>query len=173
MAEIPSLDIFTYCYVFAWFNCQRVFAYVLGPPPVPSRGRTNNSTLGGKWMATPFPKSLRSNEMKPFDSAPAGGGMLRDDMQDLSRVGAGDTLCLITSASPKRQVFLGLILNVPTPNLITKITVVTIIILSIYGEPCLCNSLILEGPRTHFPVLTPMNFPSSSLGLIPQAGSFP
>lgn len=57
MAKIPSLSIFTYCYVLAWFNCQWVFAYVLGPPPMPSRS-TNNSRLGGSMNGDAPPQQV-------------------------------------------------------------------------------------------------------------------
>lgn len=66
MAKIPSLGIFTYCYVSAWFNCPWACAPVFGPPPMPSRGLTNNSDLGGKWTATPSPVSLGTDEMTTY-----------------------------------------------------------------------------------------------------------
>jgi len=72
MTKIPFSGIFTYCYVLAWFNCPWVAACVPGPPPMPSRTCTNNSSLGGKCMASPSPRSLRRDDTPPLDSAPAG-----------------------------------------------------------------------------------------------------
>lgn len=162
MAEIPSLGIFTYCYVLAWFNCQWVFASVLGPPPMPSRGHTNNSSLGGKWMVTPFPMMSEKQWNEAFDWAPAGVG---DAQRQHARLWVG-TRCAWCQLSPSEDKFLwGLVMNVPTPNLVIKIMIHVIITLNIDGEPSLlqfsCPRIVL----TPLPVLTAMCSPSSSRDL--------
>lgn len=69
---------------------------------MPSRGSPNNSSPRDKWMATPSPVSLRSNEMMPFDRAQPEEGTQRPHARPL---GAGKTFDI--HRFPQEQVFHG------------------------------------------------------------------